>query len=182
MKRWHIGSLLVIAGGAIVVVQSATADFRRDNSIWARLIGLQEVPVVLTAGRAWFRADIADDEQSIEWTLTYERLQADVTQAHLHIGQPSVNGGISVWMCANPNPPALTARRPDSATANVSATGRDDQRHVDVRGHRRPGRPRRCGGGVRGAGQSHPDWRRLRERAFHAFAGRRDSRSGSPLV
>jgi hypothetical protein len=114
MKRWHLGGLLVIAGGAIVVVQSATADFRRDNSIWARLIGLQEVPVVLTAGRAWFRADIADDETSIEWSLTYEQLQADVTQAHLHIGQPLANGGISVWMCANPSttPPVVTPPAP----------------------------------------------------------------------
>jgi hypothetical protein len=106
MKRWHLVCLMVIAGGAIVLGQSATADNRggRDNSIWARLIGLQEVPVVLTAGRAWFRADIADDELSIDWSLTYEQLQADVTQAHLHIGQPLANGGISVWMCANTPP------------------------------------------------------------------------------
>jgi CHRD domain-containing protein len=113
MKRWHLVCLMVIAGGAIVLGQSATADNRggRDNSIWARLIGLQEVPVVLTAGRAWFRADIADDELSIDWSLTYEQLQADVTQAHLHIGQPNVNGGISVWMCATPPtaPPAPPA-------------------------------------------------------------------------
>jgi hypothetical protein len=119
MKRWHLGGLLAIAGGAIVVVQSATADFRRDNSIWARLIGLQEVPVVLTPGRAWFRADISEDETTIEWTLTYEQMQADVTQAHLHIGQPLANGGISVWMCVNRSatppitPPATIPAVPD---------------------------------------------------------------------
>ena len=101
MKRWHFGCLIAIAGGAIVLAQSATAQ-NSTKSIWARLIGLQEVPVVLTPGRAWFRADISADEESIAWTLTYEQLQADVTQAHLHIGQPLANGGISVWMCANP--------------------------------------------------------------------------------
>ena len=59
---------------------------------------------MLTPGRAWFRADISADEETIEWTLTYEQMQADVTQAHLHIGQPLANGGISVWMCANTPP------------------------------------------------------------------------------
>jgi hypothetical protein len=100
MKRWHLGCLMAVAGGTIVLAQSATAD-NSTKSIWARLIGLQEVPVVLTQGRAWFRADISSEADSIEWTLTYEQMQADVTQAHLHIGQPLVNGGISVWMCVN---------------------------------------------------------------------------------
>ncbi len=47
MKRWHLGCLIAIAGGAIVLAQSATAH-NSTKSIWARLIGLQEVPVVLT--------------------------------------------------------------------------------------------------------------------------------------
>ena len=171
MKRWHLGCLIAIAGGAIVLAQSATAQ-NSTKSIWARLIGLQEVPVVLTPGRAWFRADISADEESIEWTLTYEQLQADVTQAHLHIGQPLANGGISVWMCANPTTTPPIPRPEIPVPPSLSAALWDDQRHMDARGHRRPGGPRCCGDGVRGAGQSYPYRRRLRERAFRAFARR----------
>jgi len=35
----------------------------------------------------------------IEYTLSYSGLEGTVSQAHIHIGQKGVNGGISVWLC-----------------------------------------------------------------------------------
>jgi hypothetical protein len=46
-----------------------------------------------------FEATIDDATNEIHYTLTYEGLEAPVTQSHIHFGQRSVNGGISVWLC-----------------------------------------------------------------------------------
>jgi CHRD domain len=62
-------------------------------------------------------ARIADDEQSIEYELTYEGLQGNVTQAHIHFAQRHVNGGIVLWFCgtqSNPGPAGTPTCTPDS--------------------------------------------------------------------
>jgi hypothetical protein len=42
-------------------------------------------------------------------------MEATVTQAHIHLGQEDVNGGVSVFLCSNlPNPPAGTQPCPAS--------------------------------------------------------------------
>ena len=48
-----------------------------------------------------------------------------MTQSHIHFGQPSVAGGISVWLCGNPplTPPAGTALCPNPGDgAEVTGT------------------------------------------------------------
>ena len=84
------------------------------------LVGTQEVPVVMTSGHGTFDATISKDETSISYELTYEDMQSTVTQAHIHLGQPNVNGGIVVWLCGNPSatitPPAGTQTCPPSGT------------------------------------------------------------------
>jgi hypothetical protein len=84
--------------------------------VHARLTGVQEVPSVSTVARGEFRAKISKDEQSIDYELTYEGLQGNVTQAHIHFAQRGVNGGIVLWFCGtqpnNPGPagtPTCTA-------------------------------------------------------------------------
>jgi hypothetical protein len=62
---------------------------------------------VSSTGSGEFRARISRDGTSFEYELTYEDLEGDVTQAHIHLGQTGVNGGISVWLCGtatNPGP------------------------------------------------------------------------------
>lgn len=51
--------------------------------------------------------------------LTFEGLQANIVQAHIHFAQPNVNGAILVWLCgtaATPNAPAGTQTCPQSGT------------------------------------------------------------------
>jgi hypothetical protein len=58
------------------------------------------VPVVSTEATGEFRGFINRDDQSIDYELTYSGLQGTVTtQAHIHIAQPGVNGGIVIWFC-----------------------------------------------------------------------------------
>ena len=86
----------------------AAAGAARAETIAASLSGDEEVPVVSTVAAGEFRGFISRDEQSIEYDLTYSGLQgATTTQSHIHVGQPSVNGGIVIWFCqsaSNPGP------------------------------------------------------------------------------
>jgi hypothetical protein len=98
----------LVAAVAIVCVASvvaATAVAGGGKEIREELEGFQEVPVVSTGAEGKFKARLRGDE--IEYELRYEDLEGDVTQAHIHLGQRSVNGGISVWLCGNPNPPVV---------------------------------------------------------------------------
>jgi hypothetical protein len=91
---------------------SAVADSGKDDSgvVRAQLSGFQEVPVVSTTGIGEFRAKINTQTNEIEYEFCYADMQAPVLQAHIHLGQHSVNGGIMVWLCqtaANPAPAAV---------------------------------------------------------------------------
>ncbi len=81
------------------------------RQIQARLTGYEEVPAVSTRANGELRATIVNEpneflissgETKIQYQLSYSALEGNVTQAHIHLGQAGVNGGISVWLCANP--------------------------------------------------------------------------------
>ena len=105
----------VLTATAIAVVAGTTVvmtDDRFGRSIREFLSGSEEVPFVLTNGRGTLTASINREETELAYELRYSGLEADATQAHIHIGQPGINGGISVFLCANtppitpPAPPA----------------------------------------------------------------------------
>ena len=98
-SSWLLLGLVVVAGAAL-----ATGP----RALRATLSGDEEVPVVSTAAKGSLQLLVYPD-QTIGFELSYSGLQADATQAHIHLGQPSVNGAISVFLCSNlPNPPAGT--------------------------------------------------------------------------
>jgi hypothetical protein len=68
----------------------------RDR-IFANLQSENEVPTISSPARGRFEAEINDD--SVEYELSFEGLQGVVTQSHIHIAQPNVNGGIMAWLC-----------------------------------------------------------------------------------
>jgi len=77
----------------------------------ATLVGFQEVPAVVTEGTGHFKMTIAPDDASFDFELSYEGIEGgSVTQAHIHVGQRTANGGIVVWLCSNlaspPTPPS----------------------------------------------------------------------------
>ena len=79
----------------------------RAKSVRAKLVGFQEVPALSTPATGDFRARIGPNEAELTYDLEYSGLLGTVTQAHIHFGQRSVNGGIMIWLCgttANPGP------------------------------------------------------------------------------
>jgi hypothetical protein len=96
------------------------------NHLRATMSGYQEVPAVSSTGSADFMADVSNDGSSISWQLSYGGLEGAVQQSHIHFGQRSVNGGISVFLCTNlGNGPAGTQTCPQSGTISGTITAAD---------------------------------------------------------
>jgi len=58
---------------------------------------------------------IDDRAETIHYELSFEGLESDVTQSHIHFGQRNTVGGIVVWLCqtaGTPAPAAVAAATP----------------------------------------------------------------------
>jgi hypothetical protein len=112
---------LFLAAAAVVSVSTViyAQGFKKISEF---LVGYNEVPSVSTTGNGEFNARISNDGSRIDWELSYSDLQGAVQQAHIHIGNKGVNGGISVFLCTNlGNGPAGTQPCP-APPATISGT------------------------------------------------------------
>jgi hypothetical protein len=115
---------------AVAVAIAAAVSIRvlADGGTWnAIMVGWDEVPSVSTGAAGEFTATVNPDGNSVSYTLKYIGLEGTVTQAHIHVGDLDVNGGISVWLCSNltspPTPPGVQAcpAPPATITGTFSA-------------------------------------------------------------
>src|SRR5262245_66140984 len=110
-----VPAFALIAGSVV----AHDGDDRRDNRFRAELKPVNEVPSVSSVAHGRFKMTIDEANQTISYEVSYDGLEGDVTQSHIHVGQRHTNGGISVFLCANPpaGPPAgfpVPPRRPPS--------------------------------------------------------------------
>jgi hypothetical protein len=122
MKRISLLIAVVISFAALAL--GVTQGLRHFEEF---LVGFEEVPSVSTAAHGEFRAQINSAETAITYSLNYSDLEGAVQQAHIHLGQPGVNGGISVFLCSNlGNGPTGTQPCPNSpATITGTITAAD---------------------------------------------------------
>jgi hypothetical protein len=100
----------------MVVVVTFANGFRE---IREKLSGKEEVPFNVTDATAELKARINDAGTEIAWELSYEGIQSGVTQAHIHIGQKLVNGGVSVFFCGTPASPGPAGTQTCPANAGT---------------------------------------------------------------
>jgi CHRD domain len=120
----HVRVKLAAAVGATAALAIAvtTAVAGDGDQLKTRLTGFEEVPVNSTVARGDFRAQLRVSQSEIQYRLRYSDLEGTVQQAHIHLGQRSVNGGIAVFLCSNlGNGPAGTPACPP-APATVEGT------------------------------------------------------------
>ena len=89
------------------------------------LKGFQEVSTVSTVATGQFCATIISDA-AIAYEHTSSGLEGTITQSHIHFGQKSVTGGISLWLCqtaTNLDPTKLTPTRPQEAKGATTVKG-----------------------------------------------------------
>src|SRR5262249_49378319 len=80
----------------------------------ANLLGFDEVPAVSSTGTGELRLKIDEDNQIIEYELTYDNPEGTTTNAaHIHIGQEGVAGGVVAFLCGGGGKPACTATSGD---------------------------------------------------------------------
>jgi CHRD domain len=103
----------LLCGLLATPIASANDDDKETVRIGLR--GFQEVPSISSAASGQFRAVIDRKAGTIAYELSYSGLTGAVQQAHIHFGQRSVNGAVSVFLCqteANPDPTGLAPRCP----------------------------------------------------------------------
>jgi len=113
--------------GANAVAGDDKGKGKGHDSVRIHLKGFEEVPVVVTNAAGNLELDINDAAPSIAYELSYDGLEGNVAQAHIHIGQKNVNGGIVLWLCqATSRAPAqiaaTTPECPQSGTVSGTLT------------------------------------------------------------
>ena len=110
--------LLTLLGLVPAAAQAQERKFK------ATLIGYDEVPAISNTGFGTFNMLIDFSDSSFDYTLSFSGLSGSgATQAHIHIGQKGVNGGIMVFYCTNlGNGPPGTQACPANGTIGGKIT------------------------------------------------------------
>jgi hypothetical protein len=123
--RLRLAVAIAVVAALAVVVTTAIAG--GGNDIRERLTGYEEDPApISTSGTGTFNAWIDESRSQIAYRLSFENLEDDVTQAHIHFGGRHQSGGISVWLCFNPAadlPAPAPAGTPECEGTADSVTG-----------------------------------------------------------
>jgi CHRD domain-containing protein len=102
--------LLVAAIPLLAITVLAEHDGRRpEREFRADLRGRNEAPLTLSAGRGSLELTVNEMDTSVHFVLQYEGLTTPVTQAHIHVGQKNVNGGVTVFFCGGTTRPPCPA-------------------------------------------------------------------------
>ena len=128
MKLSHIAlttTWVLTLGAGVVLAHDLSNLSSLRNRLVASLKPTEEVPLVSSVARGTFKATIDEDNQVITYELSYEGLEAAPTQAHIHVGQRNVNGGVSVFLCGNGTnvPPANFPQPQACPPAPATITG-----------------------------------------------------------
>ena len=116
--------LAIAALGASSLMAGDDGDNGRDRGrertrfvAHSDLVGAAENPLISTPATGHFHSVVDTVAGTITWTLKYDGLEGTVTQAHVHIGQRHVNGGISFFLCTNLTPPPAGVPAPQACPA-----------------------------------------------------------------
>ena len=92
---------IVMVAIAVFAVAGASLAFSDDGPGFREFLnGYKEAAApVSTTGTGTFTATISKDESEINYELTFDNLEGDVLQGHIHIGHPQNSGGIVLWLC-----------------------------------------------------------------------------------
>lgn len=115
-----LSAAVMAAGGLVTHAQPQQADTeaqqadRRGGGVrfFASLRSSSEVPAVSSPAEGELHATLDPVNDVLDYELTFNGLQAPVVQAHIHMAQKNVNGGIVLWLCgtaAQPGPAGTPA-------------------------------------------------------------------------
>lgn len=116
--RITLATLFVLALPIIVslgVSAQNNDDGGQAHHFRAELRGRHEVPLTLSSAHGNLELTVNQMDSSVHFVLTYEGLQTHILFSHIHVGQPNVNGGVTVFFCDNTTPPHTSRSCPENA-------------------------------------------------------------------
>jgi len=124
--KWipRIAAVVAVLG---LTVAATNAD-EATMSLKAKLTGFQEVQPKLSPGSGRFEATVSGS--TLTYTLTFTQLSSPAFMAHIHFGQPAVNGNIFLWLCGSataPGPAGTPTCPPNGGTVSRTVTAADIQ-------------------------------------------------------
>ncbi len=119
--RKLVGIGLVVAVVGVTTAVSVVAKGPRNGR--ADLSGFQENPTLSTPASGSLELTIAPDDGSISYVLSYEGFTTNVTQSHIHLGRPAINGGVMVYFCTNLTAPTGVPTPQACPTRSGTVTG-----------------------------------------------------------
>jgi hypothetical protein len=120
--------VLALVASCFSMIGATAKDDDDRNKFHATLRGINETPgPVATQATGTFDATLSDDGTTLTYTVTYNNLNAQVTQSHVHFGLSKETGGIMFFLCQTPLAPAPAAAGvvptcPDTTSGTVSGT------------------------------------------------------------
>ena len=122
-------ALSLVTAGWLLAPHGVQADPGKgkgnDNgpeTVKIELTADDEVPIAISDASGELVLTIDAAGTSIGYQLTYTALEGNVTQAHIHIGQKNVAGGIVLWLCQTVAPFVAPATVPAAPTCPASGT------------------------------------------------------------
>lgn len=110
--------------GLAMAVSVAAHDRNKSFRVATVLKSIEEVPAVSSAATGFFKATIDVENETITYELSYDGI-ASPAQAHIHLGQTSVNGGVSAFLCSNTGTPGAQACPASPAVVAGTLTAAD---------------------------------------------------------
>ena len=128
---FRVKMVAALAVLGLVGITATAVAHEKWSGFRASISGYEEVPTLSTDATGSFKAWLDDDE--IRYELRFKGLfnannaptGSAVTQAHIHLGARAVNGGVIVFLCANPpaGPPAGVPTTPTCPATGGTVSG-----------------------------------------------------------
>lgn len=127
MRRTTLICALSLATAGWLLAPAADAapgdKGKPKDTVKVELTADDEVPIAISDASGELLLTIDAENGTIDYTLTYVALEGNVTQAHIHIGQKNVAGGIVLWLCQTAtNTAPATVPVPPTCPAGHSGT------------------------------------------------------------
>lgn len=112
MKKFAITATVLLAVACVLALTGSVtrAGGGKTTTLFTPLNGWEEPPALVTPAFGTFSATVSEDESSVDYELTYEGIPTRVTAAHIHIGLPGFNGGVTVFLCGGGGQPDCPAK------------------------------------------------------------------------
>ena len=102
------GKAILLSAAISLLAIPVAADHRDrpEHDFRATIRGNHEVPVTLSAGHGSLDLHVNSVDTSMHFVLEYHGLATTVSAAHIHVGKPRTNGGVTVFFCGGGGRPA----------------------------------------------------------------------------